>query len=74
MLSRSDVLQAHTRANRDSVPRYLAAPHAFPPFGAVQVDGGSEFAAQFEQALPAARLQFVRAASIPTKGMKVSPI
>ena len=34
---------------RYGVPRYLATPHAFPDC-AVQVDGGNEFAAEFEQA------------------------
>jgi hypothetical protein len=46
-----DVLQAHSRhrANHNSVTRYLVTHMPF-PIRAVQVDAGSECAAEFEQA------------------------
>ncbi len=52
VVSRWDVVQAHTRATAATATEFLesaATAHAF-PIRAVQVDGGSEFAAEFEQA------------------------
>ncbi len=52
MVSRWDVLQAHTRATAQTATQFLDALQQRMPFPirAVQVDGGSEFAADFEQA------------------------
>jgi putative transposase len=52
VISRWDVLQAHTRATAFTAAQFLdTLQHRMPfPIRAVQVDGGSEFAAQFEQA------------------------
>ena len=52
VVSRWDVLQAHTRATAQTATQFLdTLQHRMPfPIRAVQVDGGSEFAAQFEQA------------------------
>lgn len=52
VISRWDVIQAHTRATAATAAQFLdTLQHRMPfPIRAVQVDGGSEFAAQFEQA------------------------
>jgi putative transposase len=52
VISRWDVIQAHGRATAQSAPEFLETLlHRMPfPIRALQVDGGSEFAAQFEQA------------------------
>ena len=52
MVSRWDVIQAHGRATAQSATQFLdTLLHRMPfPIRALQVDGGSEFAAQFEQA------------------------
>ena len=51
-VSRGDVLQAHTRATAPTAPEFLdTLQHRMPfPLRAVQIDGGPQFAAQFEQA------------------------
>jgi putative transposase len=52
LVSRWDVLQAHTRASAQCATEFLdTLAHRMPfPIRALQVDGGSEFAAEFEQA------------------------
>jgi putative transposase len=52
VVSRWDVIQAHGRATAQSATAFLETLlHRMPfPIRALQVDGGSEFAAQFEQA------------------------
>jgi len=52
VVSRWDVIQAHPRATAQTAALFLdTLQHRMPfPIRAVQVDGGSEFAAQFEQA------------------------
>jgi putative transposase len=52
VVSRWDVVQAHTRATAQSATEFLDTLQHRMPFSirAVQVDGGSEFAAEFEQA------------------------
>ncbi len=52
VVSRWDVIQAHTRATAQTATQFLdTLQHRMPfPIRAVQVDGGSEFAAEFEQA------------------------
>ena len=52
VVSRWDVIQAHTRATASAATAFLdTLQHRMPfPIRAVQVDGGSEFAAEFEQA------------------------
>lgn len=52
LVSRWDVVQAHSRATAQSATAFLdTLAHRMPfPIRAVQVDGGSEFAAEFEQA------------------------
>jgi putative transposase len=52
VISRWDVIQAHTRATAQTAAQVLdTLQHRMPfPIRALQVDGGSEFAAQFEQA------------------------
>src|SRR5882762_8663498 len=52
VVSRWDVIQAHTRATASAAAEFLdTLQHRMPfPIRAVQVDGGSEFAAEFEQA------------------------
>lgn len=52
VVSRWDVIQAHTRATAQTATQFLETlQHRMPfPIRAVQVDGGSEFAAEFEQA------------------------
>ena len=52
VVSRWDVLQAHTRATAQTAAQFLdTLQHRMPfPIRAVQVGGGSEFAAEFEQA------------------------
>ena len=52
MVSRWDVLEAHTRATATLAAGFLDTLRARLPFPvrALQVDGGSEFAAQFEAA------------------------
>jgi transposase InsO family protein len=52
MVSRWDVLEAHTRATASTAATFLEALLARMPFPvkAIQVDGGSEFQAAFEQA------------------------
>ena len=52
VVSRWDVIQAHTRATAFTASEFLdTLQHRMPfPIRAVQVDGGSEFAAEFEQA------------------------
>jgi len=52
VVSRWDVIQAHTRATAFTTTEFLdTLQHRMPfPIRAVQVDGGSEFAAEFEQA------------------------
>src|SRR5271167_4418309 len=52
MWSPWDVIQAHTRATAQSATQFLdTLQHRMPfPIRALQVDGGSEFAAEFEQA------------------------
>ncbi len=52
VISRWDVLQAHPRATAQTATQFLdTLQHRMPfPIRAVQVDGGSEFAAEFEQA------------------------
>lgn len=52
VVSRWDVIQAHTRATASAAAQFLdTLQHRMPfPIRAVQVDGGSEFAAEFEQA------------------------
>src|ERR1700687_2739022 len=52
VVSRWDVLQAHTRATAQTATQFLDTLQHRMPFSirAVQVDGGSEFAAEFEQA------------------------
>jgi len=58
LVSRWDVLQAHPRADASSALTFLQALLRRMPFPirAVQVDGGSEFAAEFEQACQRQRL------------------
>jgi transposase InsO family protein len=50
VVSRRDVLEVHTRATAQAAARFLDAIQARMPFPvrAIQVDGGSEFQAQFE--------------------------
>ena len=52
VISRWDVIQAHPRATAQAATQFLdTLQHRMPfPIRAVQVDGGSEFAADFEQA------------------------
>jgi putative transposase len=52
VISRWDVIQAHTRATAATAAQFLdTLQHRMPfPIRALQVDGGSEFAAEFEQA------------------------
>src|SRR6185437_15673040 len=52
LVSRWDVVQAHTRASAPCATEFLdTLVHRMPfPIRALQVDGGSEFAAEFEQA------------------------
>ena len=52
VVSRWDVIQAHTRATASAATAFLdTLQHRMPfPIRAVQVDGGSEFAAEFELA------------------------
>jgi transposase InsO family protein len=52
VISRWDVVQAHTRATAQSATQFLdTLQHRMPfPIRAVQVHGGSEFAAEFEYA------------------------
>ena len=52
VVSRWDVIQAHSRATAQSATQFLdTLQHRMPfPIRALQVDGGSEFAAEFEQA------------------------
>ena len=52
VISRWDVIQAHARATAQTATQFLTTlQHRMPfPIRAVQVDGGSEFAAEFEQA------------------------
>ena len=52
VVSRWDVIQAHGRATAQTATQFLdTLQHRMPfPIRAVQVDGGSEFAAEFEQA------------------------
>ena len=52
VVSRWDVVQAHTRATAQTATEFLdTLRHRMPfPIRAVQGDGGSEFAAEFEQA------------------------
>jgi putative transposase len=52
LVSRWDVIQAHTRATASTAAQFLdTLQHRMPfPIRAVQVDGGSEFAAEFELA------------------------
>jgi len=52
LVSRWDVVQAHTRASAQCATEFLdTLAHRMPfPIRALQVDGGSEFAAEFEQA------------------------
>jgi putative transposase len=52
LVSRWDVLQAHTRASAECATEFLDTLAQRMPFPirALQVDGGSEFAAEFEQA------------------------
>jgi len=52
MVSRWDVLEVHTRATARAAATFLDAIEARTPFPvrAIQVDGGSEFQAEFEQA------------------------
>jgi transposase InsO family protein len=52
VLSRWDVIQAHTRATAQTAAQFLDTLQQRMPFPirALQVDGGSEFAAEFEQA------------------------
>jgi len=51
-ISRWDVVYAHTRPTASTAAQFLdTLQHRMPfPIRALQVDGGSEFAAQFEQA------------------------
>ena len=51
VISRWDVIQAHTRATAATAAQFLdTLQHRMPfPIRALQVDGGSEFAAEFEQ-------------------------
>jgi putative transposase len=58
VISRWDVLQAHTRATALTAAQFLDTLQQRMPFPirALQVDGGSEFAAQFEQACQQRRL------------------
>ena len=58
LISRWDVLQAHPRATALSATQFLdTLAHRMPfPIRALQVDGGSEFAAEFEQACQQRRL------------------
>ena len=52
VISRWDVIQAHTRATAQTAAQFLdTLQHRMPfPIRALQVDGGSEFAAEFELA------------------------
>ena len=52
VISRWDVLEAHTRATTSTAERFLDSLIARMPFSikALQVDGGSEFVGQFELA------------------------
>src|SRR6201993_1310729 len=52
VVSRWDVLQAHTRATAPTATQFLdTLQHRMPfPIRALQIDGGPEFAAEFEQA------------------------
>src|SRR5712691_1814878 len=52
VVSRWDVLQAHTRATAQTATQFLdTLQHRMPfPIRAVQIDGGPEFTAEFEQA------------------------
>jgi hypothetical protein len=52
MVSRWDVIQGHTRATVSTAAQFLETVLHCMPFAirALQVDGGSEFAAEFEQA------------------------
>jgi putative transposase len=69
VISRWDVLQAHTRATAQTATQFLdTLQHRMPfPIRAVQVDGGSEFAAEFEQACQQRGLHlFVRRRALPS--------
>ena len=59
VVSRWDVIQAHTRATASAAVQFLdTLQHRMPfPIRALQVDGGSEFAAEFEQACQQRGLQ-----------------
>ena len=58
VISRWDVIQAHPRATAQTAAQFLdTLQHRMPfPIRALQVDGGSEFAAEFEQACQQRRL------------------
>jgi putative transposase len=58
VISRWDVIQAHTRATAQTAAQFLDTLQLRMPFPirALQVDGGSEFAAEFEQACQKRRL------------------
>jgi putative transposase len=58
VISRWDVIQAHTRATAQTAAQFLdTLQHRMPfPIRALQVDGGSEFAAEFELACQQRRL------------------
>jgi putative transposase len=59
VISRWDVIQAHPRATAQNATQFLdTLQHRMPfPIRALQVDGGSEFAAEFEQACKLRGLQ-----------------
>jgi transposase InsO family protein len=71
LVSRWDVVQAHARATAVSATEFLdTLVHRMPfPIRALQVDGGSEFAAQFEQAC---RQRGLHLFVLPTRSPKLN--
>jgi transposase InsO family protein len=71
VVSRWDVIQAHTRATAVTATQFLdTLQHRMPfPIRAVQVDGGSEFAAEFEQAC---QLRGLRLFVLPPRSPKLN--
>jgi len=71
MVSRWDVLEVHSRATATTATRFLQALQARSPFPvrAVQVDGGSEFMAGFEDAC---RQQGIRLFVLPPRSPKLN--
>lgn len=71
MVSRWDVIEAHTRATSSLAARFLDTLQKECPFDikAIQVDGGSEFAGQFEQECKA---RSIRLFALPPRSPKLN--